>query len=138
MILCDEDINFKFLEPIAAKLSDKDIELVFVEDEKMREINKAGRDVDKSTDVLSFPLQGVLGLNLLGSVVINLDAARRKAKEFGHSLEDETALLFIHGALHLLGFDHETDSGQMREKERELINFFNLPQSLIVRSEGDL
>ncbi len=134
MILCDENVNYQFLEKIASKLSDKDIELIFTDDYKMKEINQAQRNINKSTDVLSFPLQEIQGLNLLGSVVINLDLAQKKAKELGHSLEDEISLLFIHGALHLMGFDHETDNGQMRTKESELIKLFNLPKSLIVRA----
>jgi len=53
----------------------------------------------------------------------------------GHSYNDEVTLLFIHGLLHLLGFDHEVDNGQMREEERKLIEYFSLPKSLILRSE---
>ncbi len=59
------------------------------------------------------------------------------AKRFKHSTDDEVALLFIHGILHLLGYDHEADSGEMRDMERELIEKFNLPDSLIVRVESN-
>jgi probable rRNA maturation factor len=58
----------------------------------------------------------------------------KKAKELGHSEQDELSLLFIHGMLHLLGFDHEVDEGEMREKEKALINTFDLPKSLIIRT----
>lgn len=73
---------------------------------------------------------------LLGSVVINLDLVELKAAQLGHGRDDETALLFTHGLLHVLGFDHESDSGQMRAKECEIIEKFRLPKSLIVRTEG--
>lgn len=73
---------------------------------------------------------------LLGSVVINLDLVELKAAQLGHGRDDETALLFTHGMLHVLGFDHESDDGQMRAKECEIIEKFRLPKSLIVRTEG--
>ncbi|WP_298023267.1 rRNA maturation RNase YbeY [uncultured Campylobacter sp.] len=72
---------------------------------------------------------------LLGSVVINLDLVELKAAQLGHGRDDETALLFTHGMLHVLGFDHESDSGQMRAKECEIIEKFRLPKSLIVRTD---
>ena len=74
---------------------------------------------------------------LLGSVVINLDLVELKAAQLGHGRDDETALLFTHGMLHVLGYDHESDDGQMRAKECEIIEKFRLPKSLIVRTEGD-
>ena len=64
-----------------------------------------------------------------------MDLAKRKANELGHNVNDEIALLFTHGFLHILGFDHETDNGEMREKEREIIENFKLPKSLIIRNE---
>jgi len=72
---------------------------------------------------------------LLGSVVINLDLVELKAAQLGHGRDDETALLFTHGMLHVLGYDHENDDGQMRAKECEIIEKFRLPKSLIVRTE---
>lgn len=72
---------------------------------------------------------------LLGSVVINLDLVELKAAQLGHGRDDETALLFTHGLLHVLGYDHESDSGQMRTKECEIIEKFHLPKSLIVRTD---
>ena len=74
---------------------------------------------------------------LLGSVVINLDLVELKAAQLGHGTDDETALLFTHGMLHVLGYDHESDDGQMRVKECEIIEKFRLPKSLIVRTEGN-
>lgn len=145
MILCENDLaefGFEFTlrlaEQIAEKLTDKDIELVIVDENAMREINKAQRGIDKPTDVLSFALECVPNATnlLLGSVVINANAVKTESKARGHSEEAEFALLFLHALLHLLGYDHENDEGQMREKERQIIEEFNLPQSLIVRNEG--
>ncbi|MBO7476228.1 MAG: rRNA maturation RNase YbeY [Campylobacter sp.] len=136
MILCDEKYP-QILGEILAELSDDAVELVFVRSEEMREINKNERGIDKTTDVLSFPLENVPfggDIKLIGSVVINLDLVEQKSLEFSHSNDDEIALLFTHGLLHILGFDHEIDNGQMREKECEIIEKFNLPKSLIVRT----
>ena len=79
----------------------------------------------------------IIGMDImpLGSIVISADFVKDRANEFGHTYSDELSLLFIHGMLHLLGFDHETDSGEMREMEAEIINKFYLPKSLIIRTE---
>ncbi|MDR0408164.1 MAG: rRNA maturation RNase YbeY [Campylobacteraceae bacterium] len=127
------EIDTLLLENIASKLSEKDIECIFVDSEDMRQLNLKERQKDKTTDVLSFPLED-LPHTPIGSVVINLELANSMAKELNHSLKDECALLFIHGVLHLLGYDHECDNGQMRTKEEELIKYFCLPKSLICRN----
>lgn len=124
------------LSKIHRSLTDKEMELIFVEDAQIREINRTSRDMDKTTDVLSFPID-FPGSPLIGTVVISLETARRAAEELGHDYEAEIKLLFIHGLLHLLGFDHETDNGEMRKKEEALIAEFGLPDSLIVRNESD-
>ncbi|EAH6869656.1 TPA: rRNA maturation RNase YbeY [Campylobacter lari] len=137
MIFCEEEIDISFLEKIAQKMSDQNIELVLVDEKTMHEINLNQRGVDKTTDVLSFPLVQNCE-NLLGSIVINLDEVSKKAMEYKHSNEEEMALLFIHAMLHLQGYDHEVDQGQMRQKEQEWIEYFKLPKSLIIRTqEGD-
>lgn len=145
MILCEQnlaefdlDFGLDLAEKIASELTDKDIELVIVDENAMREINTAQRGIEKATDVLSFALKAVPNVaNLpLGSIVINANAVKDEAKARKHSKEAEFTLLFLHGILHLLGYDHEKDSGQMREKERQIIEKFKLPQSLIIRSEG--
>lgn len=145
MILCEQnlaefdlDFGLDLAEKIASELTDKDIELVIVDENAMKAINSAQRGIEKATDVLSFALKAVPNAtNLpLGSIVINANAVKDEAKARKHSKEAEFALLFLHGILHLLGFDHEKDSGQMREKERQIIEKFKLPQSLIIRSEG--
>jgi probable rRNA maturation factor len=130
----DTKISITLLEKIAQKESLKDIELTIVDSESMRAINLEQRGIDKSTDVLSFPLESFSNAPL-GSIVINVDLAKSVADELGHTLDDEIALLFTHGMLHLLGHDHEVDNGQMRELESKIIKEFALPKSLIVRSE---
>lgn len=132
MILCEEKYP-EILDEICAFLTPGDIELSFVNSEEMREINLKERGFDKTTDVLSFPLELVLHAPI-GCIVINTDLVMQKAAQLGHTNDDETALLFIHGLLHVLGFDHEKDGGQMREKEVQIITKFKLPKSLIVRT----
>ena len=73
----------------------------------------------------------------LGSIVISSEHVINKAKELKHSISDEVTLLFIHGLLHLLGFDHEVDNGEMRDEEAKLIKQFSLPDSLIVRTHKE-
>ncbi|NHA45596.1 rRNA maturation RNase YbeY [Helicobacter pylori] len=127
--------GFLLLEKIASFLAPTQIiELVLVSDETMREINRDLRDCDYATDVLSFPLEAIPHAPL-GSVVINAPLAQENALKLGHSLENEIALLFIHGVLHLLGYDHEKDKGEQRQKEGELIKVFDLPLSLIERTQ---
>ena len=127
-------VNTAISEAIADLLTKKDIELIITNPQEMREINKRYRNIDKDTDVLSFPYEDI-PMTPLGSIVISSFYVQEKAKELGHTVDDEFTLLFIHGLLHLLGYDHEIDNGEMREKEVELIKKFNLPQSLIVRTQ---
>lgn len=133
MILCDDKYP-EILDEICTELTPGDVELSFVNSAQMQEINREQRGYDKTTDVLSFPFQAVLHAPL-GCIVINLDLAEQVAAEFGHSKDEEIALLFTHGLLHVLGFDHEKDDGQMRETEERIIAKFNLPKSLIVRTD---
>ena len=132
MIFCECEFD-PLLEQIADFLGAGDVELVFVSDDEMRKINREHRGINKATDVLSFPYEQVSD-GLMGSVVISTDTASRVASELGHSIECEIALLFLHGVLHILGYDHEIDGGQMREKEKEVIEHFSLPDSLIIRN----
>ena len=127
------NIDIKLLEKISN--TEKEIELVIVDNQTMHEINFEQRGVDKTTDVLSFPLEDFPHFPL-GSIVINSDLATMKAKELKHSLKDEITLMFIHGLLHIKGFDHECDNGEMREEEEKLINEFKLPKSLIIRTDS--
>ena len=128
-------INENLLNSILLSLSNKEIELLIVDENEMQNINKQQRGIDKSTDVLSFPYED-MPLAPLGSIVISSNHVRMKAKELSHTTDDEATLLFIHGLLHLLGYDHEIDNGEMRNKEAELIQKFGLPKSLIIRTQG--
>jgi len=128
--------NENLLAAIAAELTDRDIELILTDNATIRAMNAEHRGIDQPTDVLSFPLEKV-PFAPLGEIVISVEYARNKAGEYGNTLDEEIALLFLHGLLHLLGYDHETDSGRMRQKEAELIRRFGLPESLIVRTEGE-
>jgi probable rRNA maturation factor len=133
-------LDIEALEKIAGTLCDKDVELIITDDATIQTLNHTHRGKDTATDVLSFPLEGIsdeivlLGMPL-GSIVIAESFVRRKALELGHTPQEELSLLFIHGMLHLLGYDHENDEGEMREKEKALIGQFHLPQSLIIRTE---
>lgn len=130
------DIEFdmdKALE-VEKLLKVDNFELIFVNNEEMREINREFRGMDKSTDVLSFPLEPTPMDTSLGSVVINLELALEISKRIGHKLEDEAALLLVHGILHLQGYDHEIDSGEMRELEGSLLERLGIDKGLIERS----
>lgn len=129
----EKNYDFQWIENIADHLSDAEIELILTDNDEIAEINREFRGIDKATDVLSFPSDPFPGAPL-GSIVISVDKVESVATELGHSQNDELALLFIHGMLHLMGYDHEVDNGEMRAKEIELIEKFNLPKSLIVRT----
>lgn len=109
-------------------------ELLLVDNAKIQAINAEFRNIDAPTDVLSFPLETDFS-PILGSVVISVEYAQAVAQKLGHSLEEEITLLFIHGVLHLLGFDHESDGGEHRQIEAEIARHLQLPSSLIVRAE---
>jgi len=128
-------IDLDALEKIAQSLTDREIELIVTENDTIAALNQEYRSKDTPTDVLSFPMENAAANMPLGSIVISADFVQEKAKELGHGEKDEFSLLFIHGLLHLLGYDHEKDHGEMRKKEKELIEKFDLPSSLIVRTE---
>ena len=133
----DTKIDEKRVISIIESITNRDVEILICDDEYIRKLNREHRDIDRATDVLSFPINTEFESMPLGSLVISIDRALEKSKELGHSLDDEVALLAIHGTLHLLGMDHEIDNGQMRESEKEWIEKFNLPQSLIVRTQKE-
>lgn len=110
------------------------MELVLVDDNEIQDLNKEHRGKDKPTDVLSFPFESEFDHLPLGSIIISVDTAKRQANEEGNSLEMELQILFLHGLLHLQGYDHETDNGEMNEKEEELRKNLNLSSGLINRS----
>lgn len=109
-----------------------EVSVSFVNDKQIHKLNLEYRDIDKSTDVLSFPLgeNGVYDQNpetedyLLGDIVISLETAQRQAEIYNHSLEREIGFLTVHSMFHLLGYDHEKspmDERIMRENEEEVL-----------------
>lgn len=92
----------------------------FAGDRTVRRLNRDFRDRDKATDVLSFPGEESPEGRHLGDIVISIPTAERQAEERGATLEDEVKLLLLHGVLHCLGYDHETDRGEMERLERRL------------------
>ena len=101
-------------------------------DKESRELNRRFLRRNYPTDVLSFPLPENAG----GELAISLGRARAQAREFGHALEDEICILILHGALHLAGMDHETDSGEMARAEARWRKTLALPNGLIARAEA--
>lgn len=112
----------------ALRLGRRDFNVCFVDDRAMERLNRAYRGKFGPTDVLSFPWDGAEALsgggarngelrNFLGDVVISVEMARRNARREGHSTLNEVRWLILHGLLHLLGYDHETDKGEMTRLE---------------------
>ena len=91
--------------------------IAFVSDRRIRELNRQFRGLDKPTDVLSFPDEDPANL---GDVAISVETAARQAKDNGLSFDNEVAQLILHGLLHLSGYDHETDNGEMNRLELRL------------------
>lgn len=104
---------------------------------EMRSLNRRFRGIGKSTDVLSFPADahGAEG-KLAGEIAISAEIASENARELGHSAAEEVKILVLHGLLHLQGYDHERDNGQMAERERQLRAKLRLPVGLIERNEA--
>lgn len=117
-----------------------EISVTFVDDDRIRELNKRFRRVDASTDVLSFPLgenggfdtNKETGARILGDIVISVETAVRQSETYGHSLQREIGFLTVHSMLHLLGYDH-TDAGlqtvRMREKEELVLTNMGLKRN---------
>jgi len=100
-------------------------------DTELRRLNRDFRGKDYATDVLSFPAAET---GFLGDIAISLGRARAQAREFGHPVEQEVQILMLHGVLHLLGHDHETDSGAMARAEKRWRSKLGLPNGLIERA----
>lgn len=113
-------------------LNSAEISVSFVDNKEIRNLNKLYRNIDKPTDVLSFPLgengsydkNNETGAMLLGDVVISMETAVNQASNYGHSLEREIGFLTVHSVLHLLGYDHESSvlvASNMREREEAIL-----------------
>ncbi|MFN8008744.1 MAG: rRNA maturation RNase YbeY [Terriglobia bacterium] len=117
-----------FIETLCQRLRipQRQFTVVLTNDPTMRRFNQRFRHKDQTTDVLSFPCSphepklDPFPLHYLGDMIISVETAYRQAIQRGHSLEKEIDILVIHGLLHLLGYDHETDDGQMHRRERRL------------------
>ena len=117
-----------------------EVNITFVDNEKIKELNSKYRDIDSATDVLSFPMgeNGVwdkdpeTGAFILGDVVISMEKAMEQANIYGHSLQREVGYLTAHSVLHLLGYDHiePLDRVHMREKEELIMEQLGLPASI--------
>jgi len=130
----DEDEFGAFVELLGRDLAcGKSFALVIGSDEAVRRANRAYRGKSGSTDVLSFP-DGEE--DRLGDVLISAARAARQADELGHRVEDELKILALHGVLHLLGHDHESDGGRMRRVESRWRRKYGLPSALIERVAG--
>ncbi len=130
------DVDLSLAQQITKDLEVAEIELILTDNDEIHEINLTTRGKDKPTDVLSFPYDKMPNTPL-GSIVISKDFIEEYSKIYNHGFNEEFNLLFIHGLLHILGYDHETDNGEHRNKEEELIKKYNLPNSLIIRVDKD-
>ena len=99
-------------------------------DAELRRLNREFRGKDYATDVLSFPSIGTDA----GEIAISWDRAEAQAGDLGHGVDEELRILMLHGALHLMGMDHETDNGEMRRAEARWRKKFGLPAGLIERA----
>ena len=115
-----------------------EVSVLLTDDVRMRELNRGFRGKRKTTDVLSFPAPTIPGLPVehqhAGDLAISVEVAERQAAAFGHTLAIELRVLMLHGLLHLAGLDHETDSGEMQERELALRSELKLPSGLIERA----
>lgn len=112
------------------------VNIVLTNPENIRIINKEHRNIDKETDVLSFPMfekeeleqRKELNQDVLGDIVISIEKVKEQAEEYGHSFERELAYMAVHGFYHLMGYDHmeENDKILMREKEENVLNKLNI------------
>jgi probable rRNA maturation factor len=114
---------------------DCEVSVTFTDNEGIRALNREYRNIDRATDVLSFPQvnydegEKLMEGDMLGDIVLSLERAREQAAEFGHSFERECAFLCAHSTLHLLGYDHEIsdeDDADMRRRQSEIMKMMGL------------
>lgn len=128
-----EMIAEKVLNKLYTKLQDIQISLLITDDEQIKQLNALYRNIDKPTDVLSFPQfekDEEINSGMLGDIVVSFDTLNKQASEADISEQREMAFLFIHGLLHLLGYDHE------RSEEEENI-MFELQESILLELVND-
>lgn len=132
----------KFAGKLALELTKgKPFDCLITGDAELRRLNRDFRGKDYVTDVLSFPsahprLPAPAPGPSLGDLAISLARARAQARAYGHSVEDEIRILMLHGVLHLLGYDHESDNGRMARVEKQWRARLGLPNGLIERVQS--
>jgi probable rRNA maturation factor len=115
-----------------------EVSVLLTSNRQMRQLNRCFRGKDKPTDVISFPALDVVSHKIVGDLAISVDIASANAKVFGHTTDQEVRVLILHGLLHLAGYDHEKDKGEMARQEDRLREKLGLPSNLIARTEGSL
>jgi probable rRNA maturation factor len=111
------------------------VNVLVTNNSELRALNRSFRGVDKATDVLSFPsaVERSKPSRVAGEIAISADIARENARRMGHTAANEVKILALHGILHLAGFDHEHDQGEMARKEKRLRQQLKLEAGLIER-----
>lgn len=137
----EEDLIKKVIDTVLAEekiLKNLDVYITLTNNENIKNINNEHRNIDKATDVLSFPMfeRNEIDLlrkedsaeDILGDIIVSIEKVREQAEEYGHSFERELAYLVTHGMLHLLGYDHMIDDEKviMRKREEEILNVLNI------------
>ena len=132
------------LEGLGLEFSDKEVQIniIFVDDMHIRQLNKRYRNADIPTDVLAFPMgekSPESGEHILGDIAISVETAKRHAEKYGHGLQEELSLLLIHGILHLAGYDHEKndDVRKMNMLQQHYMEKAKYLLSNLDRCDGD-
>lgn len=131
------DFDYSYLNKIIdktlemEKVKSSNFAIVFIDDERMHELNKNYRGIDRTTDVLSFAFEDnnkiCYNIRQLGEIYVSIPKMKAQAKEYGHSQKRELAFLVVHGLLHLLGYDHTLgveEEKVMFEKQELVLNEF--------------
>ncbi len=130
--MIDDAVVSDFIARLSGDLAPgREFAVVIGSDDALRRANKQFRGKSESTDVLSFPDDED---ERLGDLLISAARAQRQARDYGHSVDDEVKTLVLHGLLHLLGYDHEADRGEMKREEERLRKRYRLPAGLIQRA----
>ena len=139
----NEEINYKLIEKVISEAlryegvnDNTEVSVTIVDNEEIRKINNKFRNIDRATDVLSFPLIDFDNESLpddgskiyLGDIIISIESAKEQAKEYGHSIDREIGFLTAHSMLHLLGYDHMVpeEEKEMFAKQEEILNNLGL------------
>ncbi len=135
----DYEINVKELEDLLnyalkkEKIQNAEFNIIFVDNEKIKEINRQYRGIDKVTDVISFALEDdrtfpISDIRMLGDIFVSVDKMKTQAQEYGTGEKRECAFLIIHGLLHLLGYDHMTKDEEkiMFKRQEEILDGYGI------------